>query len=104
MAIKTDPNFDKAITEFTAAIRINPKNGYVFCARGYSYRQKDEKAKADADFAQARNLGYKVPGAGPVPTFRLWSILWASPYTLLGLLLGVGVASRRALAGAGEEP
>jgi tetratricopeptide (TPR) repeat protein len=103
-------DYDKAITDFTAAIRINPKNGYVFNSRGYSYLQKDEKAKADADFAQAEKLGYKVrsgPGSGgglimaqkeqysliTIP-FRLLAILWASPYTLLGLGLGmIGVCT-----------
>ena len=61
---------DKAITDYTAAIQINPKDGTTFYARGYSYWQKGDKAKADADFAQAEKLGYKAkPGNGLVELF-----------------------------------
>ena len=91
-------DYGKAITDFTAAIRINPKDGYLFYARGYSYRQKDEKAKADADFAQAEKLGYKAKPNRPTGPRAGWhtanesrpllGIIWASPYTLLGLFLG----------------
>ena len=98
---------DKAITDYTAAIRINPKNGHTFYARGYSYWQKDDKAKADADFAQAEKLGYKAkPGSATNASevtsnltfvnapLRLLAVLWASPYTLLGLGLGmIGVCT-----------
>jgi tetratricopeptide (TPR) repeat protein len=87
-------DYDKAIADYTEAMRINPNNGYVFYARGCSYLRNDQKAKADADFVQALKLGYKAPGAGFAPRFRPLSILWASPYTLLGLLLGmIGLAT-----------
>ncbi len=70
------------------------KNGYTFYARGWSYLQKDEKAKADADFVQAEKLGYKAKPGRPAgwhtanESRRLLAIIWASPYTLLGLFLG----------------
>ena len=53
-------DLDKAIADYTAAIEINPKAGYTFYARGYFYHQKGDKAKANADFAQAKKLGYKL--------------------------------------------
>ena len=58
-------DYDKAIADYTSAIRINPNHGYTFYARGYSYWQKDDKAKADADLAQAEELGYKAKPGRP---------------------------------------
>lgn len=61
-------DYDKAIIDYTAAIRINPKNGYTFYARGYSFRLKGGKANANADFVQAKKLGYKAkPGMPGCP-------------------------------------
>ncbi|MDZ7618163.1 MAG: hypothetical protein U1E05_14250, partial [Patescibacteria group bacterium] len=57
---------DKAITDFTAAIQINPKNIDAFRARGDSQMHMGEKAKAEADFAQARQLGYEAKPSGAV--------------------------------------
>ena len=50
----------EAITDFTEAIRLNPKLAEVFYCRGLAYDKKGEKAKAEADFAQAEKLGYKA--------------------------------------------
>ena len=85
---------DQAINDFTAAIQINPKVGYPFYARGFSHLQKGEKSEAHADFAQAEKLGYKAKPDRPAgwhtanESRRLLAIIWASPYTLLGLFLG----------------
>jgi tetratricopeptide (TPR) repeat protein len=52
---------DEAITDYTKAIRLNPRLADVYYARGYAYSKKGEKGKAEADFAQAKKLGYKPP-------------------------------------------
>jgi len=54
---KGDP--DKAIADYTEAIRLNPKYATAYYGRGYAYGQKGETAKAEADFAQAKKLGYE---------------------------------------------
>ena len=46
-------------TDFTSSIQINPKAGISFHAQGVAYWNKGDKAKAEADFAQADKLGYK---------------------------------------------
>ncbi len=51
-------NFDWAIKYFTEAIRLKPKYAEVFNNRGFAYRQKGEKTKAEADFAEAKRLGF----------------------------------------------
>ncbi len=52
-------NHDKAITDFTAAIQLDPKYAEAYYGRGYAYWRKGDTVKADADFAQAKKLGYK---------------------------------------------
>ena len=52
-------DFDKAIADFSAAIRLNPKDAQAYQNRGVAYEKKGEKAKAEEDFAQAKNLGDK---------------------------------------------
>ena len=46
--------FDKAIADYTEAIRLNPKNAKAYYNRGTSYAKKGEQDKADADFAKAK--------------------------------------------------
>jgi Flp pilus assembly protein TadD len=53
--------FDKAILDFTEAIRLNPSFGEAYQQRGLAYEKSGEKAKAEEDFAQAKKLGYKAP-------------------------------------------
>ena len=60
MAYGEKGDHDQAITNYTAAIELNPKVGYAFYTRGYSYLRKGDKANAKADFAQAKKLGYKA--------------------------------------------
>ncbi|MFP6620362.1 MAG: tetratricopeptide repeat protein, partial [Pirellulaceae bacterium] len=51
--------YDKAIADYTALIRIKPDHADAYYNRGYAYGNKGEKAKANADFAKAKELGYK---------------------------------------------
>ena len=52
-------DYDKAIADFTEAIRHKPKFAEAYFARGIAYQGKNEKTKAEADFAHAEKLGYK---------------------------------------------
>ena len=52
-------NYDKAIADYTVAIRLEPKDAQAYQNRGVAYEKKDEKAEAEEDFAQAKKLGYK---------------------------------------------
>ena len=49
--------FDKAIGDFNAAIRLNPKFAQAYYCRGVAYDEKGEKAKAEEDFVRAEKLG-----------------------------------------------
>ncbi len=60
MAYLMKSNYDKAIADYTEAIRLNPKHAEAFYARGYAYWWTNvDYSKAEADFAQAKSLGYK---------------------------------------------
>src|SRR5271166_653700 len=50
---------DKAIAEFTEAIRLEPRFAQAFYKRGNSYADKKEYDKAIADYAQAIRLDPK---------------------------------------------
>ena len=50
--------FDKEIADCTEAIRIKPDYAKAYYNRGAAYREKGDKAKAEADFAKAKELGY----------------------------------------------
>ena len=83
-----------AIADYTEAIRLDPKKAEAYYGRGCSYKNKGDQGKADADFAQAEKLGYKAKPDRPAgwhtanESRRLLAIIWALPYTLLGLFLG----------------
>ena len=54
--------YDAAIADYTEAIRFNPKDADItFITVASHTRRKTDKAKAEADFAQAKKLGYKAP-------------------------------------------
>jgi len=52
-------DYDKAIGDYTEAIRLDPKCAEAYHNRGLAYSQKGDIAKADGDFAQAKKLRYK---------------------------------------------
>jgi Tfp pilus assembly protein PilF len=54
-------DYDAAITAFSEAIRLDPKDAKAYYGRAHAYLQKGEKAKADEDFARAKKLGYPAP-------------------------------------------
>jgi Flp pilus assembly protein TadD len=51
--------FGAAVADYTEAIRLSPNDSAAYHARGRVYEAKGEKAKAEADFAEAKRLGYK---------------------------------------------
>lgn len=50
---------DKAIADFTEAIRLSPEYAKAYYNRGVAYERKAEQPKAEADFAKAKELGYE---------------------------------------------
>jgi Flp pilus assembly protein TadD len=52
-------DFKKALADFTEAIRVKSDDAEVYYLRGLVYRRLGQTAHADADFAQAKKLGYK---------------------------------------------
>jgi Flp pilus assembly protein TadD len=48
-----------AVADYTEAIRIDPDDAIAYGNRGYAYDLLDEKAKAEADFAKVKELGYE---------------------------------------------
>ena len=53
---KGDP--DKAITGCPEAIRLNPEFAEAYAVRGFALASRRETRKAEADFSDARRLGY----------------------------------------------
>jgi tetratricopeptide (TPR) repeat protein len=52
-------NYDRAITEFTEAIRLNPNAGAYYAVRGWAYFNKENWNRAIADFTQVIRLDPK---------------------------------------------
>ena len=48
-----------AISCFTEAIRLDPKNALAYSIRGIAYEEKGDSDKAKADFDMAKKLGFK---------------------------------------------
>ena len=55
-------DYDKAIADYTEAIRLDPKNAEAYCNRGHAYEEKGDYDKAIADCTEAIRLDPKVPG------------------------------------------
>ena len=58
-AYRNNGEYDKAITDYTEAIRLDPKYATAYNNRGIAYRHRGDTQKAQADFAQAERLGCK---------------------------------------------
>jgi tetratricopeptide (TPR) repeat protein len=56
--IKVKGEFDKAIADYTEAIRLNPKDAKAYYLRGLFYKVRGKTDKAKADIAEAKRLGY----------------------------------------------
>jgi tetratricopeptide (TPR) repeat protein len=52
-------SYDNAIADFTEVIRIDSSFAYAYYWRGTAYQSKGDRARANADFARARELGYE---------------------------------------------
>jgi tetratricopeptide (TPR) repeat protein len=52
-------DYDRAIADQNKAIELDSHNGKYYHSRGLTYRAKGDTARADADEAKARELGYK---------------------------------------------
>ena len=49
-------NYDKAITDYTEAIRLEPNYVAAYVGRGNIYLRTGNRAEANADFATAKRL------------------------------------------------
>jgi tetratricopeptide (TPR) repeat protein len=56
-------DYDRAIADYTEAIRLNPKLDYAFFRRGWAYAKKNEHDRAIADCSQAISLNPRSEGA-----------------------------------------
>jgi tetratricopeptide (TPR) repeat protein len=54
-----DGQLDKAISDFSDAIRLNPVYAEAYYDRGTAYTKKGEKPRAEEDFGRAKKLGWK---------------------------------------------
>jgi tetratricopeptide (TPR) repeat protein len=60
-AYKKNGQYDKAISDFTKAIEINPRHAGAYYTRGVVYYYKKDYEKALDDFIRAQKLGIDVP-------------------------------------------
>jgi len=51
--------YNRAIADYDQAIRLDPKYALAYFVRGLVYQKIGNAAKADADFAKARELGLR---------------------------------------------
>jgi len=50
--------YDEAISEFSAAIRVDPNYALAYINRGRTYLEQGNYAQAQADFDKTKRLGY----------------------------------------------
>jgi Flp pilus assembly protein TadD len=58
MAYGKKGDLDKAIADYTEAIRLRPQYAKAYYNRGTAYREKGMNSEAEADFVQAKKLGF----------------------------------------------
>jgi tetratricopeptide (TPR) repeat protein len=51
-------DYDKAISDYTEAIRLDSNYANAYYSRGLAYRKQGNEAQAQADFRKAKQLGY----------------------------------------------
>jgi tetratricopeptide (TPR) repeat protein len=61
---------DRAIADFSQAIKLNPKNVQAYVARGDVYSKKGDDDRAIADFTQAIQLDPKNANAADEQTLK----------------------------------
>ena len=54
-------DLDRAIADYSEAIRLNPNDGEAYAKRGAAYERKKDSRRAADDLAKARQLGYVHP-------------------------------------------
>ncbi len=50
-------DLDRAIADFTEAIRLKPDMAVAYFNRGHAYKENGDKDKAEQDYERARALG-----------------------------------------------
>ena len=64
-AYESKNEHEKAVADYTEAIRLDPKLRDPYWGRANAYSKMGEESKAQADFAQAKKLGYQENSAAP---------------------------------------
>ena len=55
---KNRKQYNKAVLYYDKAIQLNPKDAVAYASRGACYQELGDNARAQADFAKAKELGY----------------------------------------------
>ena len=55
-SVKTEAELDKAIADYTEAIRVKPEDAMTYVLRGFAYAYKHEFDTAIADYSEAIRL------------------------------------------------
>ena len=63
--------YDDAVKVFDSAFQINPKNAQVWSLKGNALKALGRQAEADAAYAKAKELGYRVPNLAQENTTQL---------------------------------
>ena len=58
---KEKGRYDQAISNYSGALKINPRYAHAYFGRGEAYYLKKEYDKSWDDINEAQNLGYQVP-------------------------------------------
>ena len=51
-------DYQNAISDYSEVIRLEPGSAEAFNNRGIAYQKRGDRAKADSDFARAKELGH----------------------------------------------
>ncbi len=54
-------DLDRAIVDYSQAIRLQPAHFAAYIYRGGAYAANGEQVKAEADFTKAKELGHEPP-------------------------------------------